>query len=189
MVWLQILILHVWFSFFHCAHHYLATWQASLYPHIREKLEGIILTSPALRVKPAHPIVGVMQLLCFPVCSQLKSIWHEWSSDQQQVGHSLNNSAYIIEEKNWLRPIPISDYWDLFLDSNGYISLNAKTQAYAAMTLLLKEHLRQGMYIVFRKIGKTDCVVLTSDPDFIINARIFWHGIYRNFQTNWGFNG
>jgi hypothetical protein len=36
------------------------TWQASLYPHIREKLEGIVLTSPALRVKPAHPIVGAV---------------------------------------------------------------------------------------------------------------------------------
>nr|CAB3471848.1 unnamed protein product [Digitaria exilis] len=34
--------------------------KASLYPHIREKLEGIILTSPALRVKPAHPIVGAV---------------------------------------------------------------------------------------------------------------------------------
>ncbi|ONM28605.1 monoacylglycerol lipase [Zea mays] len=34
--------------------------KASLYPHIREKLEGIVLTSPALRVKPAHPIVGAV---------------------------------------------------------------------------------------------------------------------------------
>ncbi|OEL26623.1 Monoglyceride lipase [Dichanthelium oligosanthes] len=34
--------------------------KASLYSHIREKLEGIILTSPALRVKPAHPIVGAV---------------------------------------------------------------------------------------------------------------------------------
>uniref|UniRef100_A0A0D9UXY4 Serine aminopeptidase S33 domain-containing protein n=1 Tax=Leersia perrieri TaxID=77586 RepID=A0A0D9UXY4_9ORYZ len=34
--------------------------KASLFPHIREKLEGIILTSPALRVKPAHPIVGAV---------------------------------------------------------------------------------------------------------------------------------
>ncbi|XP_073301586.1 uncharacterized protein [Primulina huaijiensis] len=29
-------------------------------PHIEEMLEGIILTSPALRVKPAHPIVGAV---------------------------------------------------------------------------------------------------------------------------------
>ncbi|WVZ72690.1 hypothetical protein U9M48_021109 [Paspalum notatum var. saurae] len=34
--------------------------KASLYPHIREKLEGVILTSPALRVRPAHPIVGAV---------------------------------------------------------------------------------------------------------------------------------
>ncbi|KAK3163394.1 hypothetical protein QOZ80_1AG0003040 [Eleusine coracana subsp. coracana] len=34
--------------------------KASLYPHIRERLEGIILTSPAIRVKPAHPIVGAV---------------------------------------------------------------------------------------------------------------------------------
>uniref|UniRef100_A0A0A9CG08 Serine aminopeptidase S33 domain-containing protein n=1 Tax=Arundo donax TaxID=35708 RepID=A0A0A9CG08_ARUDO len=34
--------------------------KASLYPHIRERLEGIILTSPALRVKPTHPIVGAV---------------------------------------------------------------------------------------------------------------------------------
>ncbi|XP_078167070.1 uncharacterized protein LOC144561844 [Carex rostrata] len=34
--------------------------KASLYPHIRSMVEGIILTSPALRVKPAHPIVGAM---------------------------------------------------------------------------------------------------------------------------------
>lgn len=33
--------------------------QAASYPHIEEMLEGIILTSPALRVKPAHAIVGV----------------------------------------------------------------------------------------------------------------------------------
>lgn len=33
--------------------------QAASYPHIEGMLEGIILTSPALRVKPAHPIVGV----------------------------------------------------------------------------------------------------------------------------------
>lgn len=33
--------------------------QAASYPHIEEMLEGVILTSPALGVKPAHPIVGV----------------------------------------------------------------------------------------------------------------------------------
>ncbi|KAK6140783.1 hypothetical protein DH2020_025479 [Rehmannia glutinosa] len=32
--------------------------KAASYLHIEEMLEGIILTSPALRVKPAHPIVG-----------------------------------------------------------------------------------------------------------------------------------
>ncbi|XVF48579.1 hypothetical protein PTKIN_Ptkin03bG0201900 [Pterospermum kingtungense] len=31
--------------------------KAASYPHIEEMLEGIVLTSPALRVKPAHPIV------------------------------------------------------------------------------------------------------------------------------------
>lgn len=39
--------------------------QAASYPHIEEMLEGIILTSPALRVKPAHPIVGVSELFGF----------------------------------------------------------------------------------------------------------------------------
>ncbi|CAA3028116.1 caffeoylshikimate esterase [Olea europaea subsp. europaea] len=34
--------------------------KASLYPLIEEMLEGIILTSPALRVKPAHPIVAAV---------------------------------------------------------------------------------------------------------------------------------
>lgn len=31
-----------------------------MYAHIRTRLEGIILTSPAVRVKPAHPIVGAV---------------------------------------------------------------------------------------------------------------------------------
>ncbi|XP_073000234.1 uncharacterized protein [Typha latifolia] len=34
--------------------------KAASYPHIESMLEGIILTSPALRVKPAHPIVGAV---------------------------------------------------------------------------------------------------------------------------------
>ncbi|THF99185.1 hypothetical protein TEA_010636 [Camellia sinensis var. sinensis] len=34
--------------------------KAASYPHIEQMLEGIILTSPALRVKPAHPIVGAV---------------------------------------------------------------------------------------------------------------------------------
>ncbi|KAI3945267.1 hypothetical protein MKX01_035028 [Papaver californicum] len=34
--------------------------KATLYPHIKGMVEGIILTSPALRVKPAHPIVGAV---------------------------------------------------------------------------------------------------------------------------------
>lgn len=34
--------------------------KAASYPHIEDMLEGIILTSPALRVKPAHPIVGAV---------------------------------------------------------------------------------------------------------------------------------
>ncbi|KAL9254310.1 Caffeoylshikimate esterase-like protein [Drosera capensis] len=33
---------------------------AASYPHIERMLEGVILTSPALRVKPAHPVVGVV---------------------------------------------------------------------------------------------------------------------------------
>ncbi|MBA0722920.1 hypothetical protein Golax_003552, partial [Gossypium laxum] len=31
--------------------------KAASYPHIEEMVEGIVLTSPALRVRPAHPIV------------------------------------------------------------------------------------------------------------------------------------
>ncbi|XP_062022298.1 uncharacterized protein LOC133738727 [Rosa rugosa] len=34
--------------------------KAATYAKIEEKVEGIILTSPALRVKPAHPIVGAV---------------------------------------------------------------------------------------------------------------------------------
>ncbi|KAL6556632.1 hypothetical protein OROGR_005920 [Orobanche gracilis] len=34
--------------------------KAASYPHIDVMLEGVILTSPALRVKPAHPIVGIL---------------------------------------------------------------------------------------------------------------------------------
>ncbi|KAL8522113.1 hypothetical protein ACS0TY_012312 [Phlomoides rotata] len=34
--------------------------KAASYPHIEEMLEGIILTSPALRVKPSHPLVGAV---------------------------------------------------------------------------------------------------------------------------------
>ncbi|KAL6986790.1 acylglycerol lipase [Sarracenia purpurea var. burkii] len=34
--------------------------KAASFPHIEQMLEGIILTSPALRVKPAHPIVGAV---------------------------------------------------------------------------------------------------------------------------------
>ncbi|URE48761.1 Monoglyceride lipase [Musa troglodytarum] len=34
--------------------------KAASYPHIEAMVEGIILTSPALRVKPAHPIVGAV---------------------------------------------------------------------------------------------------------------------------------
>ncbi|XP_072997364.1 uncharacterized protein [Typha latifolia] len=34
--------------------------KAALYPQIEAMLEGVILTSPALRVKPAHPIVGAV---------------------------------------------------------------------------------------------------------------------------------
>ncbi|CAI9771728.1 unnamed protein product [Fraxinus pennsylvanica] len=34
--------------------------KAASYPLLEEMLEGVILTSPALRVKPAHPIVGAM---------------------------------------------------------------------------------------------------------------------------------
>nr|DAD44623.1 TPA_asm: hypothetical protein HUJ06_002853 [Nelumbo nucifera] len=34
--------------------------KAASYPHVENMLEGIILTSPALRVKPAHPIVGAI---------------------------------------------------------------------------------------------------------------------------------
>ncbi|KAJ1282146.1 hypothetical protein BS78_03G028200 [Paspalum vaginatum] len=46
--------------------------KASLYPHIREKLEGIILTSPALRVRPAHPIVGAVAPLFSLVAPKLQ---------------------------------------------------------------------------------------------------------------------
>lgn len=34
--------------------------KAASHPYIEDMLEGIVLTSPALRVKPAHPIVGAV---------------------------------------------------------------------------------------------------------------------------------
>ncbi|KAJ4708100.1 monoglyceride lipase-like [Melia azedarach] len=34
--------------------------KAASYPHIRAMLEGIVLSAPALRVEPAHPIVGAV---------------------------------------------------------------------------------------------------------------------------------
>ncbi|KAK6912754.1 Serine aminopeptidase, S33 [Dillenia turbinata] len=34
--------------------------KAASYPHIKQMLEGIVLTSPALRVRPVHPIVGAV---------------------------------------------------------------------------------------------------------------------------------
>lgn len=34
--------------------------KAASHPRVKEMLEGIILTSPALRVKPAHPVVGAV---------------------------------------------------------------------------------------------------------------------------------
>ncbi|KAJ0794189.1 putative acylglycerol lipase [Helianthus annuus] len=37
--------------------------KAASYPYIKELVEGVILTSPALRVTPSHPIVGVSTLL------------------------------------------------------------------------------------------------------------------------------
>jgi acylglycerol lipase len=40
---------------------WLTNWQAASQPDVIELLEGgIILTSPAVRVKPAHPVIGVM---------------------------------------------------------------------------------------------------------------------------------
>ncbi|CAA6666044.1 unnamed protein product [Spirodela intermedia] len=41
--------------------------KASSHPHIESMLEGIILTAPALRVKPAHPIVAVIYFQSFIV--------------------------------------------------------------------------------------------------------------------------
>ncbi|KAK1290660.1 hypothetical protein QJS10_CPB18g01036 [Acorus calamus] len=46
--------------------------KAASYPHIKEMLEGIILTSPALRVKPAHPIVGALAPLFSMVVPRLQ---------------------------------------------------------------------------------------------------------------------
>uniref|UniRef100_A0A7N0V7E7 Serine aminopeptidase S33 domain-containing protein n=1 Tax=Kalanchoe fedtschenkoi TaxID=63787 RepID=A0A7N0V7E7_KALFE len=46
--------------------------KAACYPHIKKMLEGIILTSPALRVKPAHPIVGAVAPLVSLVVPKLQ---------------------------------------------------------------------------------------------------------------------
>ena len=64
------------------------TLQASLYAHIRTRLEGIILTSPAVRVKPAHPIVGVIELFLF------KYLLHEHARNQH-AAHFLNHEVWI----------------------------------------------------------------------------------------------
>ncbi|XVE71007.1 hypothetical protein DITRI_Ditri10aG0115200 [Diplodiscus trichospermus] len=45
--------------------------KAASHPRIREMLEGIVLTSPALRVKPAHPIVSVSCCFLFLVSNVL----------------------------------------------------------------------------------------------------------------------
>ncbi|GMH06978.1 hypothetical protein Nepgr_008818 [Nepenthes gracilis] len=42
------------------------------HPHIERKLEGIILTSPALRVKPAHPVVRVVAPIFSVVAPRLQ---------------------------------------------------------------------------------------------------------------------
>ncbi|XP_051137278.1 uncharacterized protein LOC127255662 [Andrographis paniculata] len=46
--------------------------KAASYPHIEEMLEGVILTSPALRVKPAHPIVGAVAPIFSMVAPRLQ---------------------------------------------------------------------------------------------------------------------
>ncbi|XP_022731662.1 uncharacterized protein LOC111286125 [Durio zibethinus] len=46
--------------------------KAASYPHIEEMLEGIVLTSPALRVKPTHPIVGAIAPLFSLVAPKLQ---------------------------------------------------------------------------------------------------------------------
>ncbi|CAM8952802.1 unnamed protein product [Rhodiola kirilowii] len=46
--------------------------KAASYPQIKKMLEGIILTSPALRVKPAHPIVGAVAPLFSLVVPKLQ---------------------------------------------------------------------------------------------------------------------
>ncbi|KAL4604509.1 hypothetical protein ACB092_10G197900 [Castanea dentata] len=46
--------------------------KAASYTHIEEMLEGIVLTSPALRVKPAHPIVGAMAPIFSVVAPKLQ---------------------------------------------------------------------------------------------------------------------
>ncbi|KAI9097603.1 hypothetical protein K1719_025374 [Acacia pycnantha] len=46
--------------------------KAASYPHIEEMVEGIVLTSPALRVKPAHPIVGAVAPLFSLVAPKLQ---------------------------------------------------------------------------------------------------------------------
>uniref|UniRef100_A0A7N0T5A7 Serine aminopeptidase S33 domain-containing protein n=1 Tax=Kalanchoe fedtschenkoi TaxID=63787 RepID=A0A7N0T5A7_KALFE len=46
--------------------------KAASYPHVKKMLEGVILTSPALRVKPAHPIVGAVAPLFSLVVPKLQ---------------------------------------------------------------------------------------------------------------------
>ncbi|XP_012451819.1 uncharacterized protein LOC105774051 [Gossypium raimondii] len=46
--------------------------KAASYPHIEEMVEGIVLTSPALRVRPAHPIVRAVAPLFSLVVPKLQ---------------------------------------------------------------------------------------------------------------------
>jgi hypothetical protein len=39
------------------------SWQAALDPEVETLLRGIVLTSPAVRVQPTHPIIAVCLVL------------------------------------------------------------------------------------------------------------------------------
>ncbi|KAI3512243.1 hypothetical protein L1887_19555 [Cichorium endivia] len=65
--------------------------KAASYPYIEELLEGIILTSPALRVTPAHPIVGAVA----PLFSLLAPTYQFKGANKRGIPVSRDPAALI----------------------------------------------------------------------------------------------
>lgn len=80
--------------------------QAASYPRIEKMVEGIILTSPALRVRPAHPLVGVSSsqsisrfesLLCWSLLLALGLFYLLLESSNLKT-----TDAFVMKPDSWL---------------------------------------------------------------------------------------